>query len=54
MLVGPKEPCAALKGVKKKIGFTPLLGLMDLYTSKERSFFECYQVQRTHVWGIRK
>ena len=49
MLPGPKDPRVAQKGVKKKIGATPLVGLMDPYTSKERDFFEYYRVQRTHM-----
>ena len=53
MLLGSKDPRVVYKGVKKKIGVTPLVGLIDPYTSKERSFFEFYQVQSTHVWCIR-
>ena len=52
MLPGPKDPRMAEKGVKKS-GVTPLMGLMDLYTSEERGFFKCYRVQRIHVWRIR-
>ena len=37
----------AEKGVRKKTGVTPLVGLMDPYTSEERGFFKCYRVQRT-------
>ena len=53
MLLGPKDPRMAEKGLKKKTCVTPLVGLMDLYTSEERGFFKCYQVQRNHVWRIR-
>ena len=52
MLPGPKDP-PWRKGCKKKTGFTPLVGLMDPYTIKERGFFKCYRVRRTHVWRIR-
>ena len=31
----------------------PLVGLMDLYTSKERGFFKCYWVQRTQTWRVK-
>ena len=53
MLPGPKDPRMAEKGVRKKTGVTPLVGLMDLYTSEELGFFKCYWVQKTHVWCIR-
>ena len=53
ILPGLKDPRLAKKGVKKKTGVTPLVGLMDPYTSEERSFFKCYRLQRTHVWRIR-
>ena len=47
----PKDPRLAENCVKKT-GVTPLVGLMDPYTSEERGFFKCYGVQRTHVWRI--
>ena len=50
---GSKGPTPGGKGCKKKTGVTPLVGLMDPYTNEERGFFECYWVQRTHVWRIR-
>ena len=53
MVPGPKDPRMAEKGVRKKTGVTPLVSLMDPYTSEERGFFKCYRVQRTHVWLIR-
>ena len=37
---GPKDPGVAKKGVKKKTGITPLVGLMDPNTSKELGFFK--------------
>ena len=37
----------------KKTRVTPLVGLMDPYTSEECGFFKCYRVQRTHLWHIR-
>ena len=39
MLPGPKDPLLAEKGVKKKTGVRPLVGLMDPYASEERGFF---------------
>ena len=53
MLPGPKDLRMAEKGVKKKTGVPPLVGLMDQYAREERGFFKCYRVQRTHVWRIR-
>ena len=53
MLPGPKDPRVAEKGVKKKTGVMPLVGLMDPYAHEECGFFKCYRVQRTHVWRIR-
>ena len=53
MIPGPKNPLMAEKGVRKKTGVTPLVDLMDPYTSEERGFFKCYGVLRTHVWRVR-
>ena len=39
MLPGPNDPRVAEKGVKKTC-VTPLVGLMDPYTSEERGFFK--------------
>ena len=52
-VTGSKGPTPGVKGCKKLPPYTPLVGLMDPYTSEERGFFKCYRVQRTHVWRIR-
>ena len=42
---GSKGPMCDVKGVRKTIGVTPLVGLMDPYTSKERGFFEYWRIR---------
>ena len=53
-VTGSIGPTRGVKGSKQKPGVTPLVGLMDPYTSEERGFFKCHRVERTHVWRIRR
>ena len=39
-VTGSKGPTPGVKGCKKLPPYTPLVGLMDPYTSEERGFFK--------------
>ena len=45
-VTGSKGPTRGVKGCKKLPPYTPLVGLLDPYTSEECGFFKCYQVQK--------
>ena len=53
MLLGPKQPRLAEKGVKKKTGFTPLVGLMDLQLKSVASLKLNLHQSRT-TWMARR
>ena len=53
MLPGPNDPSVAYKECKQSLAIAPLVGPMESYTHKERRFFACYRVQKTHVCRIK-